>query len=40
MRIDFYDVDGKVYFRGLSLFYWSRMVPFDPDAWDKKLGNE
>ncbi len=38
-RIDFYDIDGKVYFGEITLFHWSGMVPFEPDEWDKTFGD-
>ena len=39
IRVDFYDVDGKLYFGELTLFHWSGIVKFEPDEWDKKLGD-
>lgn len=38
-RIDFYEIDGKVYFGEITLFHWSGMVPFHPAEWDKKFGD-
>lgn len=38
-RIDFYDVDGKVYFGEITFFHFSGLVPFEPQEWDKKLGD-
>jgi hypothetical protein len=38
LRVDFYEVDGKVYFGELTFFHWSGMVPFEPEEWDLKLG--
>jgi len=38
-RIDFYDVDGKIYFGEITLFHWSGFVPFLPDKWDNILGS-
>lgn len=37
-RIDFYEVDGKVYFGEITFFHWSGMMPFKPHEWDKKFG--
>lgn len=38
VRVDFYDVNGKVYFGEMTFFHWSGFVSFDPPEWDKKLG--
>lgn len=39
VRIDFYEVDGKVFFGEMTFFHWSGMVPFNPPEWDRKLGD-
>ena len=39
LRVDFYEVNGKVYFGELTFSHWSGMVPFDPPQWDYKLGS-
>ena len=39
LRVDFYEVNGAVYFGELTLFHWSGMVPFDPPEWDRELGS-
>lgn len=38
VRVDFYDVNGKVYFGELTFFHHSGMVPFSPEQWDKTFG--
>lgn len=38
VRVDFYEVDGKVYFGEMTFFHWSGMVPFVPEEWDYKFG--
>lgn len=38
VRIDFYDVNGKIYFGEITFFHWSGFVPFNPEEWDYKLG--
>lgn len=38
VRVDFYEVHGKVYFGELTFFPGSGFEEFRPDAWDKKLG--
>ena len=39
VRIDFYEVDGKVYFGEITFFHWSGMTKFDPPEWDRVFGN-
>lgn len=38
VRVDFYDVDGHVYFGELTFYHWSGFVPFYPREWDYKIG--
>ena len=38
LRVDFYNINGKIYFGELTFFHWSGMVPFKPEEWDYKLG--
>ena len=38
VRVDFYEVNGKVYFGEMTFFHWSGMVPFEPEEWDYKIG--
>lgn len=38
VRVDFYDVNGKVYFGELTFFHWSGFTPFEPEEWDYKFG--
>ncbi len=38
-RIDFYEVDGKVYFGEITFFHWSGLTPFDPEEWDTVFGS-
>lgn len=37
-RIDFYEVNGKVYFGEITFFHWGGMKPFKPEEWDYKFG--
>ena len=39
VRVDFYNVDGKIYFGELTLFHFSGFVPFEPEEWDEKMGS-
>ena len=38
VRVDFYEVDGKVYFGEMTFFHFSGFVPFEPEEWDVRLG--
>lgn len=37
-RIDFYEINGKVYFGEVTFYHWSGFVHFEPEEWDYKLG--
>ncbi len=39
LRVDFYEVNGKVYFGELTFSHWGGFVPFEPNSWDKKFGD-
>ena len=39
VRVDFYEVDGQVFFGEMTFFHWSGMTPFEPEEWDYKLGS-
>jgi len=39
LRVDFYEVDGKIYFGELTFSHWGGMMPFEPAEWDRKLGD-
>ena len=38
VRVDFYEVDGKVYFGEMTFFHHGGLVPFDPPEWDYRFG--
>lgn len=38
VRVDFYEVDGKVYFGELTFFHHGGFVPFTPEEWDYRFG--
>lgn len=38
VRIDLYNMSGKIYFGEYTFFHYSGMVPFIPHEWDEKLG--
>lgn len=39
MRVDLYQVNGKIYFGELTFFHWSGYVPFDPYKYDELFGS-
>lgn len=38
LRVDFYEVDGKVYFGEMTFFHCSGFENFHPEEWDKIFG--
>lgn len=38
VRIDLYNVKGKIYFGEITFFHWSGMKPFQPEEWDYIFG--
>ena len=38
VRVDLYNINGKIYFGELTFFHWSGMTPFVPEDWDYKFG--
>lgn len=38
VRVDFYEVDGRVYFGELTFYHWGGMAPFEPEEWNYKFG--
>ena len=39
LRVDFYEVDGKLYIGELTLYHFCGFVPFSPETWDKTIGD-
>lgn len=39
VRVDLYNIDGKIYFGEMTFFHWSGIVPFVPEEWDYKIGD-
>lgn len=39
LRVDFYEVDGRVYFGEMTFFHCSGMVSFHPEEWDEIFGS-
>lgn len=38
VRVDLYDINGRIYFGELTFFHFSGNVPFEPQEWDYKIG--
>ena len=39
VRVDFYEVNGHVYFGEMTFYHWSGFTAFDPPKWDKTFGD-
>ncbi len=39
VRIDFYDVDGHMYFGEYTFYHFSGFMPMEPSCWDLKMGD-
>lgn len=39
VRVDLYDINGKIYFGEMTFFHWSGTKPFVPQEWDYKFGS-
>lgn len=39
IRVDFYEINGNVYFGELTLYPAGALSKFEPEEWDKKLGD-
>ena len=39
VRVDFYDVNGTIYFGEFTFYHWGGMMPFEPKEWDYKFGS-
>jgi hypothetical protein len=38
-RVDWYEINGKLYFGEITFFHWSGMKPFVPEKWDYTFGS-
>lgn len=38
VRVDFYEVDGKLYFGELTFYHFGGYMPFEPESWDMVFG--
>ena len=39
VRVDLYNVNGKIYFGEMTFFHFSGMTPFEPESYDFKFGD-
>ena len=39
VRVDLYDIDGKVYFGEYTFYHMSGFQPFKPEEWDYTFGS-
>ena len=40
VRVDLYNIEGKIYFGELTFYPWSGYVQYTPDDWDYKFGED
>lgn len=38
VRVDLYEVNGRIYFGELTFFHFGGIVPFEPENWDYRFG--
>ena len=38
VRVDFYNVNGRIYFGEMTFSHWGGMKAFEPEEWDHKFG--
>ncbi len=38
VRVDLYNIDGKIYFGELTFYHFGGFFPFEPESWDYKIG--
>ena len=39
VRVDFYEVNGKVYFGEMTFYHFGGITPFEPNSWDRTFGD-
>ena len=39
VRVDFYNINGHIYFGEITFFHWSGLKPFVPEEWDYTFGS-
>ena len=38
VRVDWYEINGKLYFGELTFYTCSGFIPFETEEWDYKMG--
>ena len=38
VRVDLYEINGRVFFGEYTFFHWGGTIPFDPESWDAVFG--
>lgn len=38
VRVDLYEIDGRIFFGEMTLYHYSGTVPFEPEIWDTTMG--
>ena len=39
VRVDFYEVNNRIYFGEMTFYHFSGLMPFVPEKWDKQIGD-
>ena len=39
VRVDLYNINGRIYFGEMTFFHFAANVPFDTSIWDEKIGS-
>lgn len=39
VRVDFYEVDGRIFFGELTCYHFGGLMPFEPEEWDYTFGS-
>lgn len=39
VRVDFYDINGQVFFGEMTFYHFAGLEKFEPEEWDYKIGN-
>jgi hypothetical protein len=39
VRVDLYNINGKIYFGEMTFSHWGGMIPFNPEKWDYIFGS-
>ena len=39
VRVDFYNINGKIYFGEMTFYHWSGFKKYEPEKWDRIFGD-